>query len=371
MERQKRMIDRNFWKGKRVFVTGHTGFKGSWLCMWLHRLGANITGYSLAPPTDPSLFELAKVNKLVTSVSGDVRNGKKLTACLSEARPEIIFHLAAQTLVRDSYLRPVETYETNVMGTVNVLEAVRLRGDTVRALINITTDKVYENVDSGRPHQEKEPLGGYDPYSSSKACSELVTAAYRNSYFNPDNCNKHGPAVATARAGNVIGGGDWATDRIIPDSIKAFLTGKPVLVRNPKMIRPWQHVLEPLSGYLCLAERLCKDGPKYAEGWNFGPVEHDCRTVEYLVKTLCATWGPKATFSIGKAKGPREACLLKLDCSKARARLGWRPRWNLEKAIATTVSWYKAYAQRSDVREIREICLNQIDEFENTAQTGK
>jgi CDP-glucose 4,6-dehydratase len=364
MERKNRMIDRHFWKGKRVFVTGHTGFKGSWLCLWLHRLGADVTGYSLAPPTDPNLFELAKVKKLVKSVRGDVRDGKKLAACLSAAKPQIIFHLAAQTLVRNSYLWPVDTYAINVMGTVNLLEAVRLHGSTTKAFVNVTTDKVYENQDRRHAYHEKELLGGYDPYSNSKACSELVTAAFRSSYFNPDTYTKHGIGVATARAGNAIGGGDWATDRIVPDSIKAILTGTPVLVRNPKMIRPWQHVLEPLSGYLCLAEKLCNEGPKYAEGWNFGPGEYDCRTVEYLVKTLCAMWGSRATFSTGKAKGPHEARLLKLDCSKARARLGWRPRWNLEKALATTVSWYKEYAQRSDAREI---CFNQIDEFEEMA----
>jgi CDP-glucose 4,6-dehydratase len=357
------MIDRKFWKGKRIFITGHTGFKGSWLCLWLHRLGAKATGYSLKPPTDPSLFELAKVNKLITSITGDVRDGKKLIKCLSEAKPEIVIHLAAQPLVRDSYQLPVDTYAINVMGTVNVLEAIRLHGDTVRAFVNITTDKVYENREYLWAYQEIEPLGGYDPYSNSKACSELVTAAYRNSYFNPGDYKKHKIAVATARAGNVIGGGDWSKDRIVPDCIRAILADKPVIVRNPYAIRPWQHVLEPLSGYLCLAEKLCKNGPKYAESWNFGPIDNDCKPVEYLVKAICSQWGPEALFTFAKVKGPHEAAFLKLDCSKARTRLGWRPHWNLEKALSATVAWYKTYSSKGD---IKEMCFKQIDEFEQT-----
>jgi CDP-glucose 4,6-dehydratase len=358
------MIDRKFWKGKQVFITGHTGFKGSWLCLWLSRLGADVTGYALEPPTKPSLFELAKVNKLVTSVRGDVRNGKKLAACLREAKPDIVFHLAAQPLVRDSYLRPVDTYETNVMGTVNILEAIRLHGGTVRAFVNVTTDKVYENRENRRAYKESEPLGGFDPYSNSKACSELVTAAYRSSFFNPDDYKKHKVAIATARAGNVIGGGDWAMDRIVPDCIKAIMAGKPVVVRNPHAIRPWQHVLEPLSGYLCLAEKLYKGGPKYNGSWNFGPAGRDCWSVEDLVRSICRLWSPKARFNIAKVKGPHEASFLKLDCSRARSRLGWRPRWNLEKALSSTVEWYKAYFLEKDMREI---CYNQIEEFDQNA----
>lgn len=357
------MIDNKFWKRKRVFITGHTGFKGSWLCLWLHGLGAKITGYSLDPPTDPSLFNLAKVNKLITSIKGDVRDGKKLVKCLSDAKPEIVFHLAAQPLVRDSYKLPVDTYAINVMGTVNILEAIRLHGHTVRAFVNITTDKVYENRECLWAYQENEPLGGYDPYSNSKACSELVTAAYRNSYFNPADYKKHRIAVATARAGNVIGGGDWAMDRIVPDCIRAILAGKPIIVRNPHSIRPWQHVLEPLSGYLCLAEKLYIDGPKYSESWNFGPNDHDCKTVEYLVKTICAKWGSEVKFSNAKIQGPHEAPFLKLDCSKAHAQLGWRPHWNLEKALAETVAWHKACALK---RDVKEMCFKQIDEFERT-----
>ena len=357
------MIDTSFWHNKKVFITGHTGFKGSWLCLWLHRLGVNVTGYSLNPPTNPSLFKLARVEKLVDSITGDVRDGKKLIKCLSEVKPEIVIHLAAQPLVRDSYQLPVDTYAINVMGTVNVLEAIRLYGDTVRAFINITTDKVYENREYLWAYQETEPLGGYDPYSNSKACSELVTTAYRNSYFNPGDYKKHKIAVATARAGNVIGGGDWSKDRIVPDCIKAILTGKPILVRNPYAIRPWQHVLEPLSGYLCLAEKLCKDSPKYSESWNFGPVDNDCKPVEYLVKAICRQWGPEALFTFVKVKGPHEAAFLKLDCSKAHARLGWRPRWNLEKALSATVAWYKTYSSKGDVKDM---CFKQIDEFVQT-----
>jgi CDP-glucose 4,6-dehydratase len=363
MERPEAMIDRKFWKGRQVFITGHTGFKGSWLCLWLHKLGADVTGYALEPPTDPSLFELAEVNKLVKSIKGDVRDRKKLFKCLSEAKPEIVFHLAAQPLVRDSYKLPVDTYEINVMGTINVLEAVRLHGRSVRAFINVTTDKVYENKERLRGYREDEPLGGYDPYSNSKACSELVTAAYRNSYFNPADYKKHKTAVASARAGNVIGGGDWATDRIVPDCIKAILSGRPIVVRNPHATRPWQHVLEPLSGYLCLTEKLYKHGPKYAGSWNFGPDGHDCKTVEYLVTTICKQWGPQATFSLAKSKGPHEASYLKLDCSKARARLGWRPHWSLGKALSATVAWYKAHASQ---RDVKKTCLEQIDEFEQT-----
>lgn len=357
------MINKSFWNKKRVFATGHTGFKGSWLCMWLHRLGANVTGYSLKPPTKPSLFKLAGVEELVDSLTGDVRDGKKLMKCLSDAKPEIVFHLAAQPLVRDSYRLPVDTYAVNVMGTVNVLEAIRLCGNSVRAFVNVTTDKVYENREFLHAYRENEPLGGYDPYASSKACSELVTTAYRNSYFNPQDFAKHGIALATARAGNVIGGGDWATDRLVPDCIRAILAGRTIVVRNPHAIRPWQYVLEPLSGYLCLAEKLYTNGPKYGESWNFGPGEHDCKTVEHLVKAICRQWGPEASFAFAKAEGLHEASFLKLDSSKARARLGWRPRWHIEKALSATVEWYKAYSSRSDVRNL---CFKQIDEFERT-----
>jgi CDP-glucose 4,6-dehydratase len=356
------MIDKKFWKGKRVFITGHTGFKGSWLCLWLHRLGAKITGYSLDPPTDPSLFNLAKVNNLITSIKGDVRDGKKLAKYLSAAKPEIVFHLAAQPLVRDSYKLPVDTYAINVMGTVNVLEAIRLYGNTVRAFVNVTTDKVYENRESLLAYKENEPLGGYDPYSNSKACSELVTAAYRNSYFNPADYKKHKNAVATARAGNVIGGGDWATDRIVPDCIKSFSESNPVIIRNPHAIRPWQHVLEPLSGYLVLAQSLYIDGPNFSEAWNFGPHIDDCIEVGAIVKMLAKKWGKGAQYKLASTKEPHEAHYLKLNCSKAERRLGWQPRWGIEKAVQMTVKWYTGVFKGNSAIKL---CNEQINEHEN------
>jgi CDP-glucose 4,6-dehydratase len=363
------MIDSAFWKNKRVFITGHTGFKGSWLCLWLSRLGAKVIGYSLSPPTNPSLFELAKVKQcLDKNITGDVRDATKLANSLRDSRAEIVIHMAAQPLVRDSYKIPVDTYAINVMGTVNLLEAVRVSGKSVRAVINVTTDKVYENREWVWGYRENEPLGGYDPYSNSKACSELVTAAYRNSFFNPDRFSEHKCAIATARAGNVIGGGDWAMDRIVPDCIRALKAGKPVIVRNPDSIRPWQHVLEPLSGYLCLAEKLYKKGASFAQSWNFGPNENDCKPVEYLVKTICAQWGPKATFSIAKNKGLHEATFLKLDCSKAASALGWRPRWNIDATLRATVAWYKTYHERR--RGIFEFCLEQIREIESPKEPG-
>ena len=354
------MINKEFWKNRRVFITGHTGFKGSWLCIWLHKLGANVTGYALKPPTDPSLFELAKIKDIVKSIKGDVRDRKKLFTCLSEAKPDIVFHLAAQPLVRDSYKLPVETYETNVMGTVNILEAIRLHGKSVRAFVNVTTDKVYDNKERLRGYRENEPLGGYDPYSNSKACSEFVTAAYRNSYFNPADYNKHKTAVATARAGNVIGGGDWAIDRLVPDCMRAILAGKPIVIRNPHSIRPWQHVLEPLSGYLCLAEKMVGNGLKYSESWNFGPPDIDCQTVGYLVKSLCKKWGPKATYVYDKKRGPHEASFLKLDCEKSHTTLGWKPQWNIEQALNKTIEWIQRYKVQ---KNIVYLCNRQIEDY--------
>ena len=340
-----------FWTGKRVLITGHTGFKGGWLSLWLQRWGAEIIGYALEPPTQPSLFEVAQVGQGMESVIGDVRDLAHLQTVFARYRPEIIFHLAAQPLVRDSYQFPVETYATNVMGTVHLLEAVRQTG-RVRVVVNITSDKCYENREWVWGYRETEPMGGYDPYSNSKGCAELVTSAYRNSFFNPVDFQRHGVALASVRAGNVIGGGDWATDRLIPDIMKAFLAGQPVTIRNPHAIRPWQHVVDPLCGYLELAEKLWQQGPDYAEGWNFGPNDDDAKPVSWLVAHLTALWGQGARWVLDESEHPHEAHYLKLDCSKAKMRLDWRPRWNLEKALTRTVDWYSAYAGHEDMRAV-------------------
>ena len=349
-----------FYRGKKVFITGHSGFKGSWLCLWLHALGAEVRGYALDPPTNPSLFELCKINQLVQSTIADVRDGSLLTKAMLAAQPEIVIHMAAQPLVRDSYKIPVETYAINVMGTVNLFEAVRAC-KTVKAVINVTTDKCYENKEWIWGYRENEPLGGYDPYSNSKACSELVTSAYRTSFFNPRDHAAHGVGVASARAGNVIGGGDWATDRLIPDFIRAILENKKVIIRNPEAIRPWQHVLEPLSGYLALAQKLYEDGPRYSEAWNFGPDDSDAKPVEWLVRQLCSKWGNNASYTIDQGKHLHEAHYLKLDCSKAKTELGWRPQWDLEKALNSIVEWTKVYAAQKDVAAA---CMRQIEEYE-------
>ena len=346
----------HFWSGKRVFMTGHTGFKGSWLSLWLQHLGADITGYALNPPTSPSLFEVANVGEGMHSIIADIRDLPTLRTAIAECRAEIVFHMAAQPLVRLSYAQPVETYATNVMGTVHLLEAIRQTGG-VRAVVNITTDKCYENREWVWGYRENEPMGGYDPYSNSKGCSELVTAAYRTSFFNPADHAKHGVALASARAGNVIGGGDWAKDRLIPDIMAAFVENHPAVIRNPQAIRPWQHVLEPLRGYLMLAQRLWTEGPAFAEGWNFGPNDEDAKPVEWIVKHLAGTWRNGATWSVDGGNHPHEASYLKLDISKARNKLDWQPRWNLETGLRYIVDWYQAY-QRGD--NMRDFTLNQI-----------
>lgn len=344
----------NFWKNKKVFLTGHTGFKGSWLCLWLHLLGAKVTGYALEPPTRPSLFELCRIGWLIKSVIADVRDLKTLKKAMLAANPEIVIHMAAQPIVRESYKVPVETFSTNVLGTVNVLEAVRAC-KSVKAIVNVTTDKVYENSNANsathNAYNESDPLGGYDPYAASKACSELVAQAYRRSY---------GMNIATARAGNVIGGGDWAADRLVPDFIRAILKRKKIKVRNPKAVRPWQYVLEPLSGYLLLAEKLYKNRAKYADSWNFGPNERDIRPVEWLVKELCDKWGNGAAYSFDRGKHPHEAHCLKLDSKKARSELGWRPRWTIEQALGKVIEWTKVY---QDEMDIRTECVKQIKEY--------
>lgn len=339
-----------FWKDRRVFLTGHTGFKGSWLALWLQELGAEITGYALPPPTNPSLFEKAVVAKGMNSIDGDVRDREKLTRILREARPEVVIHMAAQPLVRKSYQDPVETYSTNVMGTVNLLEAVRST-DCVRAVVNVTTDKCYENREWMWPYREFEPLGGYDPYSSSKGCAELVTTAYRNSFFPVEKYADHGVALASARAGNVIGGGDWASDRLIPDMVSAFSEGRPVAIRNPHAIRPWQHVLEPLRGYLTLAHRLHDGGSGFAEAFNFGPVQEDAQSVQWIVEHMTQLWGKGANWYLDSQEHPHEASYLTLDISKAARLLDWKPVLQLPKALKMTAEWYQRQLEGETTRQ--------------------
>lgn len=353
------MQSTTFWRGKKVFVTGHTGFKGSWLTLWLQALGAKVTGYALAPDTTPNLFELARVADGIDSVISDIRDRHAVLNAMKAASPEIVIHMAAQPLVRESYASPVETYETNVMGTVHVLEAVR-HVPGVKSVVIVTTDKCYENHEWEWGYRENEAMGGYDPYSSSKGCAELVTAAYRRSFFNPSTYATHGVAIASARAGNVIGGGDWATDRLIPDIMRAIMREERVRIRSPHAIRPWQHVLEPLSGYLLLAEKLYSEQSRYAEAWNFGPNDADARPVQAIVERLTSQWGDGASWALDGDEHPHEATFLKLDCSKARNRLGWQPRWNLERALDEIVAWYKAAARQEDMRAVT---LEQIDQF--------
>jgi len=347
-------MNTHFWSGKRVLITGHTGFKGSWLSLWLQSLGANTLGYALQPPTQPALFEIAGVDHDMISKVGDIRDLEHLRAVFLEFEPEIVFHLAAQSLVRYSYNNPVETYATNVMGTVNLLEAARAIS-SVRAVVMITSDKCYENQEWVWGYRENEPMGGFDPYSNSKGCAELVTAAYRKSFFQD-----HGPALASARAGNVIGGGDWALDRLIPDAIAAFIAQRPVLIRNPHAIRPWQHVLEPLSGYMLLAERLYEIGADYAEAWNFGPEDHDAQPVNWIIDQLKLEWGGSACWNIDPGIHPHEAHYLKLDCSKAKNRLGWYPTWNLSQSLEKIVEWHKLMQQGANMKSVT---LDQISAF--------
>lgn len=349
----------SFWKNKRVFLTGHTGFKGSWLSLWLHAYGAKVIGYALPPNTQPSLFELAKVDTKIASHMGDIRDGEALKSAVIHAKPDIIFHLAAQPLIRYSYQHPVETYQTNVLGTVNILESLRF-SDTAKILVNVTTDKCYENKEWNWGYREIDPIGGYDPYSSSKGCAELVTAAYRTSYFNPKTWADHGKAVASARAGNVIGGGDWSEDRLIPDIVKALAQGKKPLIRFPAAIRPWQHVLESLSGYLVLAEKLWQAPLAYAEGWNFGPEDHVCRPVAWIVDHLCQRWGDGAGWEQSNEQHPHEATYLKLDISKAKARLQWYPHWTIDQALDATVFWYKQWLKGIDAYTLT---MQQIESF--------
>lgn len=346
-------VDPGFWQDKRIYLTGHTGFKGSWLSLWLAEMGAVVKGYALNPPTNPSLFEEAKVAEKVDSQIGDIRDFEILKSSMVAFNPDILIHMAAQPLVRLSYKEPLETYDTNVMGVAKVLEAAR-SCQNLKAIVNVTTDKCYENKEWVWGYREDEPMGGYDPYSSSKGCAELVTSAYRRSFMQ-----EQGVGLASARAGNVIGGGDWADDRLIPDILRAFEQNKPVIIRNPASTRPWQHVLEPLSGYLVLAQSLYQNPQKFAEGWNFGPYEDDAKPVDWILNHMVLNW-PGANWELDKDAHPHEAGYLKLDISKAKAMLNWHPTWRLEQTLARIIQWHRAWLNKKDMQIV---CLNEINEF--------
>jgi CDP-glucose 4,6-dehydratase len=352
-------VDPQFWRDRRVLLTGHTGFKGAWLALWLQSLGARVTGFSKDVPTQPSLYELGRVGEGMESIEGDVRDHEAVAAAVAGARPEVVIHMAAQSLVRRSFAEPRETYETNVMGTVNVLDAVRVNGEDVRAVVNVTSDKCYENREWEWGYREDEPMGGHDPYSSSKGCAELVTSAFRGSFFSdPD-----GARLASARAGNVIGGGDWGEDRLVPDIMRAALAQEQVRVRNPNSIRPWQHVLNPLSGYLALAQALW-ESPEHAAGWNFGPAEEDARPVGWIVERMAELWPAELRSVLDDGPHPHEARYLKLDSSRASAKLGWRPVVGLDSTLESIVEWYQALRDGADMRAIT---LGQIETFFNFA----
>jgi len=351
------MIDKSFWQGRRVFVTGHTGFKGGWLCMWLHTLGAQVKGFALEPPTNPSFFNEARVADLVESEIGDIRDLEKVTQSIDDFQPEIVIHMAAQPLVRYSYDAPIETYATNVLGTAHVLEAVK-KCKSAKAVISVTTDKCYENKEWVWAYREDEPMGGHDPYSSSKGCAELVTASYRKSFFE-----EKGIGLASVRAGNVIGGGDWATDRLIPDILRAFEKNEAVIVRSPNAIRPWQHVLEPLSGYLKLAELLYSNPNEYSEGWNFGPNELDARPVSWILDHMVDAWPENASWKLdGQRNHPHEANFLKLDISKAKSKLSWQPNWSLEVSLKNIIEWHTAWLNKKDMQALSQKQINQFQE---------
>jgi CDP-glucose 4,6-dehydratase len=359
------MPDRAFWKDRRVFITGHTGFKGSWLCLWLEALGASVTGYGLVPPTQPNLFEQAKVARALDSISADVRDFSRLTAVVADCRPEVVIHMAAQSVVHRGYEDPIETYSSNVMGTVHLLEAVRRLAQPC-VVVNVTSDKCYANREWVWGYREDEPMGGRDPYSSSKGCAELVTTAYRESFFAPGSVDRHGVAIASARAGNAIGGGDWTGDQLIPDLMRAFLAGEPCRIRNPSAIRPWQFVLEPLRGYLMLAERLTEDPSRFASGWNFGPADADAKPVSWIADELVRSWGNHASWSHDAATHPREAHSLKLDVSKAAACLDWHPVLPLRLALDWIVEWYGAFRAGGDLRGLTQ---TQIARYEALSQS--
>jgi CDP-glucose 4,6-dehydratase len=347
------MIDTKFWLGKRVFLTGHTGFKGSWLALWLTHLGSSVKGYALEPPTSPSLFNEARVDNLIDSHIGDIRNQEMLHESMVNFNPDILIHMAAQPLVRYSYSEPIETYEVNVIGTAIVLESARSCSN-LKAIINVTSDKCYENEELDKSYKEDDPMGGYDPYSSSKGCAELVTSAYRRSFLKTQN-----KGLASVRAGNVIGGGDWANDRLIPDILRSFDTNEPIMVRNPNATRPWQHVLEPLSGYLTLASKLYENFEYFAEGWNFGPEENDVQSVKWILDKMTAKW-PNSSWRDDNNINPYEAGFLKLDISKSKEKLDWNPTWELEHTIDRIIHWHRAWKNNED---IQQLCFTEIDNF--------
>ncbi|MDB4598734.1 CDP-glucose 4,6-dehydratase [Candidatus Pseudothioglobus singularis] len=347
------MIDQKFWTGKRVFITGHTGFKGSWISLWLSLLGAKVKGYALTPSTSPSLFYESRIEEIITSQIGDIRNQEALHESMVTFSPDILIHMAAQPLVRHSYDEPVETFEVNVMGTVNVLEVAR-SCDNLKVIINITTDKCYENDGRIQGYKEDDPMGGYDPYSSSKGCAELVTSAYRRSFLQ-----KQGVGLASVRAGNVIGGGDWAKDRLIPDILRSFERKKAVIIRNPKAIRPWQHVLEPLSGYLLLAQKIYNNPEKYAESWNFGPNEKDVQSVGWILDEMILKW-PNSSWMLDPSSNPHEADFLKLNISKAQSKLNWKPTWELSDSLERIISWHQSWLHGDDMYLV---CLNEIKAY--------
>ena len=359
---QSAAVDAAFWKGKHVFLTGHTGFKGGWLTLWLASMGARVTGYALAPTSNPNFFNAAKVTTdLEQSHIADIRDLEKLQKAMAHVRPEIVIHMAAQPLVHYSYVNPVETYATNVMGTVHVLESIRSL-DCVRAAVIVTTDKCYENKEWAWGYRENESMGGHDPYSNSKGCAELVTSAYRQSYFSPEKYAQHKVAIASARAGNVIGGGDWSENRLIPDAIKAFEAKEVLMIRNPLATRPWQHVLEPLSGYLVLAQALYQEGAKFDGGWNFGPRDEDARPVQEVINLLIENWSSAASWAQDKSEQPHESHSLKLDCSKARQYLNWVPKWSLEQAIEKITEWQSGFQNSMDMKKLS---LEQIEIYQS------
>jgi len=348
-----------FWKSKTVLLTGHTGFKGSWLSLWLQKLRVNLIGFSKNIPTTPSLFELANVEDGMTSIMGDICDYKHLEEVIREYKPQIVIHMAAQTILDESYKNPIETYATNVMGTVNILESIR-KIDNVRTILNVTSDKCYEVKEFSRGYKEDDPMGGYDPYSSSKGCAELVTSSFRNSFFNPKEFQDHQVGLASVRAGNVIGGGDWASNRLVPDIVRGVMEGKTIKIRNPDGIRPWQHVLEPLTGYLLLVEKLWNEGQGFSEGWNFGPNDDDIHSVSWILEKISQYWDGKVRWETSNLDFPSELNQLRLDCSKARKKLGWAPKTDLNLGLEWTIKWYEQYMEKKGMKELIE---DQIDAF--------